>query len=162
MVEEPFPPGHLLVLRPRRPDPTPPARVSPPSHARRSRARLSATPWLAAAAVVTAALLLVGQSAMATQASYQITALTREQAGLLAERDQLQAELAQARAAYRVEGGAEALGMARPSRWAYLRQADSPIALGPHAPEHSDLLSTVFSAVGAAMGTPVEAEAKSN
>jgi hypothetical protein len=99
---------------------------------------------------------------MATQASYQITALTREQAGLLAERDQLQAELAQARAAYRVEGGAEALGMARPSRWAYLRQADSPIALGPHAPEHSDLLSTVFSAVGAAMGTPVDAEAKSN
>jgi RND family efflux transporter MFP subunit len=35
---------------------------------------------------------------MATQASYEITALTREQAGLLAERDQLQAQLAQARA----------------------------------------------------------------
>src|SRR5205823_5964198 len=81
---EPLPPGHLLVLRPRRPDPTPPARAFPPSRARRSRGRPSISPLVGAVSLIAAALLLVAQSAAATQASYQIATLKPEQARLSA------------------------------------------------------------------------------
>src|SRR5256886_1303922 len=98
---EPLPPGHLLVLRPRRPDPTPPARAFPPSRARRSRGRPSISPLVGAVSLIAAALLLVAQSAAATQASYQIATLKQEQAHLNAEHDQLLAQLAGDRAANR-------------------------------------------------------------
>src|SRR5207244_12588996 len=62
---EPLPPGHLLVLRPRRPDPTPPARAFPPSRARRSRGRPSISPLVGAVGLIGAAPLLVGPSAAA-------------------------------------------------------------------------------------------------
>ena len=128
---EPLPPGHLLVLRPRRPDPTPPARAFPPSRARRSRGRPSISPLVGALSLVAAALLLVAQSAAATQASYQITTLKQEQARLSAEHDQLQAQLAADRAANRVATAAQQLGMSHPGRWQYVKGVDSPIALGP-------------------------------
>jgi hypothetical protein len=128
---EPLPPGRLLVLRPRRPDPTPPARTSPPSRARRSRVRFTSQPIAAGLVVLGAALVLVAQSAAATQQSYQISALKQEQVRLLAERDDLQARLAQARAANRVNAAALALGLNRPSRWQYVHGTQSPIALLP-------------------------------
>jgi cell division protein FtsL len=128
---EPLPPGHLLVLRPRRPDPTPPARAFPPSRARRSRGRPSISPLVGAISLVAAALLLVAQSAAATQASYQIATLKQEQARLSAEHDQLQAQLAADRAANRVAIAAQQLGLSHPSRWQYVQGVDSPIALGP-------------------------------
>src|SRR3979490_3238307 len=128
---EPLPPGHLLVLRPRRPDPTPPARAFPPSRARRSRGRPSLSPLGGAVALIAAALLLVAQSAAATQASYQIATLKQEQARLNAERDQLLAQLAGAAAATGVPPAAQQLGLSHPSRWQYVHAAGSPIALGP-------------------------------
>jgi cell division protein FtsL len=128
---EPLPPGHLLVLRPRRPDPTPPARALPPSRARRSRGRPAISPLVGAISLVAAALLLVAQSAAATQASYQIATLKQEQARLSGEHDQLQAQLAADRAANRVAIAAQQLGMTHPSRWQFVKAADSPIALGP-------------------------------
>ena len=128
---EPLPPGHLLVLRPRRPDPTPPARAFPPSRARRSRGRPSISPLVGALSLVAAALLLVAQSAAATQASYQITTLKQERARLSAEHDQLQSQIAADRAANRVATAAQQLGMSHPGRWQYAIGADSPIALGP-------------------------------
>ena len=128
---EPLPPGHLLVLRPRRPDPTPPARAFPPSRARRSRGRPSISPLVGAISLVAAALLLVAQSAAATQASYQIATLKQEQARLTAEHDQLQAQLAADRAANRVATAAQQLGLSHPNRWQYVPAMGSPIALGP-------------------------------
>jgi cell division protein FtsL len=128
---EPLPPGHLLVLRPRRPDPTPPARAFPPSRARRSRGRPYISPLLGAVLMVAAALLLVAQSAAATQASYQIATLKQEEARLNAEHDQLQAQLAGDRAATRVALAAQQLGLSHPSRWQFVRATGSPIALGP-------------------------------
>ncbi len=142
---EPVPPGHLLVLRPRRPDPTPPARAFPPSRARRSRGRPSISPVVGAVSLITGALLLVAQSAVATQASYQIAGLKQEQARLAATHDQLQSQLAQNQAANRVATAAQELGMAHPARWEYLRAAGSPIALAP--PRPSDARTAVWSGV---------------
>ena len=148
---EPLPPGHLLVLRPRRPDPTPPARAFPPSRARRSRGRPALSPLIGAISLVAAALLLVAQSAAATQASYQIASLKQEQARLTAEHDQLQAQLAADRAANRVAIAAQQLGYSHPSKWQFVKSADSPIALGPLPPSNSR--ATVWEHVLAVIGT---------
>ncbi len=159
---EPLPPGHLLVLRPRRPGSTPPARTSPPSRARRSRDRFASQPLAAALLVLAAALLLVAQSAAATQQSYQISALKQEQAKLQGERDDLQAQLAQARAANRVDAAALALGLNRPSRWQYVPGSRSPIALAPHpAQPRGGLWSGVLAVLSGAIGKPLDVEARS-
>jgi hypothetical protein len=81
--------------------------------------------------LVAAALLLVAQSAAATQASYQIATLKQEQARLSGEHDQLQAQLAVDRAANRVAIAAQQLGLSHPSRWQFVKATNSPIALGP-------------------------------
>ena len=161
---EPLPPGHLLVLRPRRPDPTPPARALPPSRARRSRGRLLSSPLLAATAVVGAALLLVAQSAAATQASYQITALKQEQARLLAEQDQLQAQLAQAQAPSRVAAAAQTLGLGQPAHWQYLHQSPSPIALAPATPasDRTTAVRGVLAVLATLLGAPAGVGAESS
>jgi cell division protein FtsL len=156
---EPLPPGHLLVLRPRRPDPTPPARAFPPSRARRSRGRPSISPLVGAVSLIAAALLLVAQSAAATQASYQITTLKQEQARLRAEHDQLQAQLAGVRAANRVATAAQQLGLAHPGRWQYVHAATSPIALAPPqdtAPQ-TRIWNGVLAVLGAVTGKPLDA-----
>ena len=158
---EPLPPGHLLVLRPRRPDPTPPARAFPPSRARRSRGRPSITPLVGALSLVAAALLLVAQSAAATQASYQIAALKQEQARLTAEHDQLQAQLAGDRAANRVATAAQQLGLSHPNRWQYVRATDSPIALGPRPTDSSQrrIWDGVLAVLSVVTGRPLDASA---
>jgi hypothetical protein len=104
---------------------------------------------------MTAALLLVAQSAAATQASYQISNLKLEQTRLMAEADQLQAQLAQAQAANRVAAAADALGMTHPSRWQYLTAAPgSPIALAPRAEDTpaAGLVKGVMAAIGTFIG----------
>jgi hypothetical protein len=158
MVES-LPPGHLLVLRPRRPDPTPPARAFPPSRARRSRGRPSISPLVGAIALIAAALLLVAQSAAATQASYQIATLKQEQARLSGDHDQLLAQLADDRAANRVATAAQQLGFSHPTRWQYVHAAGSPIALGPHTVNHgrSSVVDGVLAVLGAMMGRPLNA-----
>src|SRR5256885_7810303 len=128
---EPRPPGHRRLWGPRRPDPTPPARAFPPSRARRSRGRPSISPLVAAVSLIAAALLLVAQSAAATQASYQIATLKQEQARLAAEHDQLLAQLAGDRAANRVATPAQQLGLSHPNRWQYLHATGAPIPPGP-------------------------------
>ena len=160
---EPLPPGHLLVLRPRRPDPTPPARAFPPSRARRSRRRPSISPLVGAISLIAAALLLVAQSAAATQASYQIATSKQEQARLSAEHDQLMAQLAADRGANRVATAAQELGLSHPSRWQYVHGADSPIALGPiPANQGRPAAWDGFLAVLAAItGRPLEASTSS-
>jgi cell division protein FtsL len=161
---EPLPPGHLLVLRPRRPDPTPPARALPPSRARRSRGRPSISPVVGAISLVAAALLLVAQSAAATQASYQIATLKQEQARLSDEHDQLQAQLAADRAANRVAIAAQQLGMAHPGRWQFVKAADSPIALGPLPANQgrSGVWDHVLAVIGAITGRPLAVHASSS
>jgi cell division protein FtsL len=161
---EPLPPGHLLVLRPRRPDPTPPARAFPPSRVRRSRGRFPISPVAGAVALLAAALLLVGASASATQASYQIASLKLEQARLSAEYDQLQAQLAGDQAANQVANAAQQLGMAHPNRWQYLSSAGSPIALGPQPADqtHRGLLANVLAVLSAVIGRPLDAAAAAN
>src|SRR5690349_23947850 len=156
---EPLPPGHLLVLRPRRPDPTPPARAFPPSRARRSRGRPSVSPLVAATALIGAALLLVGQSAAATQASYQIATLKQEQARLSAEHDQLLAQLAGDRAANRVAIAAQQLGLSHPGRWQYAQSAGSPIAPGPRPTTsgRTGVWDGVTAVIGAITGRPLAA-----
>ena len=155
---EPVPPGHLLVLRPRRPDPTPPARALSPSRARRSRGRPSMSPLVGAVTLVTGALLLVAQSAAATQASYQIASLKQEEARLIGTHDQLQSQLAAEQAANRVAIAAQQLGMAHPSRWQYVNGAASPIALrtGPVGGGRAGVVSGVLAVVGAMIGHPVD------
>ncbi len=155
---EPVPPGHLLVLRPRRPDPTPPARAVPPSRARRSRGRPSLSPLVGAATMITGALLLVAQSAAATQASYQIATLKQEQAKLAAAHDQLQSQLAADQAANRVAIAAQQLGMAHPSRWQYVHGAGSPIALrqAPQDGGRPGVVNGVLAVLGAVTGRPVD------
>ncbi len=157
---EPLPPGHLLVLRPRRPDPTPPARAFPPSRARRSRGRPSISPLVGAVSLIAAALLLVAQSAAATQASYQIATLKQEQARLNAEHDQLLAQLAGDRAANRVATAAQQLGLSHPSRWQYIHATGSPIALGPRPanPGRSGVWDGVLAVLGAVTGRPLNSE----
>ena len=158
MVEAFSPPGHLLVLRPRRPEPTPPAHAVTPSSVRRARARLSASPLFAVAALVVGALILVAQSAAATQASYEIASLKQEQARLLAEQDQLHFQLAQAQAAYRVDSAAQALGLTRPGRWQYLSAGRSPIALNLEQHDHTRAVWTnVFAALSTLVGKPLRA-----
>ncbi len=161
---EPLPPGHLLVLRPRRPDPTPPARTLPPSRARRSRGRSSTRLLLGATGLLAAALLLVAQSAAATQASYQISGLKQEQARLTGEGDELRAQLAHARAARRIDAAAQAMGLDHPARWQYLSEARSPIALTPRRTDtaRGGLLAGVLATLGGVIGHPVDAEARSD
>jgi hypothetical protein len=161
---EPLPPGHLLVLRPRRPDPTPPARAFPPSRARRSRGRFPISPVVGAVALLAAALLLVGESAAATQASYQIATLKLEQARLTAEYDQLQAQLAGDQAANQVANAAQRLGLTHPNRWQYLSSAGSPIALGPQPADqgHRGIWANVLAVLGAVIGRPLDAAASAN
>src|SRR6202165_2100536 len=157
---EPLPPGHLLVLRPRRPDPTPPARAFPPSRARRSRGRPSISPLLGAVSLIAAALLLVAQSAAATQASYQIATLKQEQARLSGEHDQLLAQLAGDRAANRVASAAQQLGLSHPRRWQYVHSTGSPTALGPaHAtPVRTGVWDGVRGVLAAVTGRPLNSE----
>jgi hypothetical protein len=157
---EPLPPGHLLVLRPRRPDPTPPARAFPPSRARRSRGRPSISPLVGAVTLIAAALLLVAQSAAATQASYQIATLKQEQARLNGEHDQLMAQLAGDRAANRVATAAQQLGLSHPSRWQYVHATGSPIALGPRAtnPGRAGVWDRVLAVLGAVTGRPLDSQ----
>ena len=157
---EPLPPGHLLVLRPRRPDPTPPARAFPPSRARRSRGRASISPLVGAVSLIAAALLLVAQSAAATQASYQIATLKQEQARLSAEHDQLLAQLAGDRAANRVATAAQQLGLTHPSRWQYIHATGAPIAFGPRPanPGRSGVWDGVLAVLGAVTGRPLNSE----
>ena len=159
---EPVPPGHLLVLRPRRPDPTPPARALPPSRARRSRGRPSISPLVGAVTLVTGALLLVAQSAAATQASYQIATLKQEQARLTATHDQLQSQLAADQAANRVATAAQELGMTHPSRWQYLHGAGSPIALvpGPADSGRAGVVNGVLAVLGAVIGRPTDSSSQ--
>ena len=160
---EPLPPGHLLVLRPRRPDPTPPARAFPPSRARRSRGRPSISPLVGAIALIAAALLLVAQSAAATQASYQIATLKQEQARLTAEHDQLMAQLAGDRAANRVAIAAQQLGLSHPNKWQYVHAADSPIALGPVPTNRgpAPVWDGFLAVLAAITGRPLEASTSS-
>jgi len=157
---ESLPPGHLLVLRPRRPDPTPPARAFPPSRAPRSRGRPSVSPLVGAISLVAAALLLVAQSAAATQASYQIATLKQEQARLNAEHDQLLAQLAGDRAANRVATAAQQLGLSHPNRWQYIHATGSPIALGPRPanPGRAGVWDGVLAVLGAVTGRPLNSE----
>src|SRR2546422_10705824 len=157
---EPLPPGHLLVLRPRRPDPTPPARAFPPSRARRSRGRPSISPLVAAVTLIAAALLLVAQSAAATQASYQIATLKQEQARLSAEHHPLLAQLAGDRAANRVATAAQQLGLSHPSRWQYVHATGSPIALGPRPSNQGrpGVWDGVLAVLSAVTGRPLNSE----
>jgi hypothetical protein len=117
-----------------------------------------------AVSLIAAALLLVAQSAAATQASYQIATLKQEQARLAAEHDQLMAQLAGDRAANRVATAAQQLGLAHPSKWQYLHSVDSPIALGPVGPDQGrPAVWDGFLAVLAAItGRPLEASASSS
>jgi hypothetical protein len=157
---EPLPPGHLLVLRPRRPDPTPPARAFPPSRARRSRGRPSISPLVAAISLIAAALLLVAQSAAATQASYQIATLKQEQSRLTAEHDQFLAQLAGDRAANRVATAAQQLGLSHPTRWQYVASTRSPIALGPRPASQgrTGVWDGVLAVLAAVIGRPLNSE----
>src|SRR3989442_6929497 len=158
---DPLPPGHLLVLRPRRPDPRRPARALPRSLARRSRGRPSISPLVGAVALIAAALLLVAQSAAATQASYQIATLKQEQARLSAEHDQLLAQLAGDRAANRVATAAQQLGLSHPSRWQYVHATGSPIALGPRPanPGRSGVWDGVLAGFGGGHRPPLHSAA---
>lgn len=106
-----------------------------------------------------AALLLVAQSAAATQASYQIANLKQEQAQLSAEHDQLQAQLAADQAATRVALAAQQLGMTQPGRWQFVKAADSPIALGPlpSSAGSSGMWDHVLAAVQSLTGRPLAA-----
>jgi len=114
---------------------------------------------VAAVTLIAAALLLVAQSAAATQASYQIATLKQEQARLSAEHDQLLAQLAGDRAANRVATAAQQLGLSHPNRWQYLHAAGSPIALGPRPSDsgHPPILDGVMAVLGAITGRPLEA-----
>jgi hypothetical protein len=113
---------------------------------------------LGAAALIAGALLLVGQSAAATQASYQIASLKQEQARLSATHDQMQAQLAQDQAANRVALAAQELGMTHPSRWQYVNGSHSPIALRTGAPDssHPGVFHGVLAALSAVIGQPVD------
>jgi cell division protein FtsL len=109
-------------------------------------------------ALIAAALLLVAQSAAATQASYQIATLKQEQARLSAEHDQLQAQLAGDQAANRVANAAQQLGLSHPNRWQYLGAANSPIALGPPPSQgRTGIWSNVLAVLGAVIGRPLDA-----
>ena len=110
--------------------------------------------------LISAALLLVAQSAAATQASYQIGALKDRQARLLAEQDQLQSELAQVRAPSRVAAVAQTLGMGQPARWQYVPGARSPIALAPQRPaeQPGGLLAGVLAVVGTLVGRAADGQ----
>jgi len=114
---------------------------------------------VAAISLIAAALLLVAQSAAATQASYQIATLKQEQARLNGEHDQLLAQLAGDRAANRVATAAQQFGFSHPTRWQYVRAAGSPIALGPHSttPGRSSVVDGVLAVLGAMMGRPLNA-----
>ena len=126
-----------------------------------SRTSTSISPLVGATALIAAALLLVGQSAAATQASYQIATLKQEQARLTAEHDQLLAQLAGDRAANRVATAAVQLGLSHPSRWQYVPSAQSPIALGPRPQNQgrSGVWDGVLAVLGAVIGRPLNSQA---
>jgi len=117
-----------------------------------------------AATLVTGALLLVAQSAAATQASYQIATLKQEQARLTATHDQLQSQLAADQAANRVATAAQQLGMTHPSRWQYVHGAGSPIALrtGPPDSGRAGVVNGVLAVLGAVIGRPVDSPSQTH
>jgi hypothetical protein len=114
-----------------------------------------------AVSLIAAALLLVAQSAAATQASYQIATLKQEQARLGAEHDQLLAQLAGDRAANRVATAAAQLGLSHPSRWQYVHATGAPIALGPRPANtaHTGVLDGVMAVLSAVAGRPLNSQA---
>jgi cell division protein FtsL len=116
-----------------------------------------------AVSLIAAALLLVAQSAAATQASYQIATLKQEQARLSAEHDQLQAQLAADHAANRVATAAQQLGLSHPGRWQYVHATDSPIALGPRPATRgrTGVWDGVMAVIGVITGRPLAATSTS-
>jgi len=113
-----------------------------------------------AVSLIAAALLLVAQSAAATQASYQIATLKQEQSRLAAEHDQLLAQLAADRAANRVATAAQQLGLSHPSRWQYVHATGSPIALGPRPADsgRAGVWDRVLAVLAAVTGRPLNSE----
>jgi sensor histidine kinase regulating citrate/malate metabolism len=139
--------------------------------ARQSRPRSSAParrrtrPHFGRAAVVLAAigalaLAYVGETAMATQSSYQIGGLKAQQAQLLAQQQQIRYQISLQTSAGRLDGQAGAMGMVRASNWQYVQGGDSRLALLHTEPDAAGKQPrSLLDEVAAALGQPTVAEA---
>jgi len=115
-------------------------------------------PLLVLGAIV-AVLFYVGQSAAATQGSYEIQALRTEQAQLRADQEQLALQLARAHSSYEVDRNAVALGLSLPAHIERLPAVPTAIALAPAKLPRASHDTALASLLGAVMGQPTEAAA---
>ncbi len=95
------------------------------------RTPLPLLPFILLVAVIGIA--YVAQSAHLTQATFQATRLSAEQASLRDENRRLGDELDRLRAGARIDAAAQALGLRPPSKWAYVASVPLPVSV-PAAP----------------------------
>jgi len=135
------------------------ARASSPAR-RRERPRFGAA-LVALGAVVALALAYVGETAAATQSSYQISGLKAQQAALLAQQQQIRYQISLQTSAGRLDGEANVMGMVRPTAWKYVAAGSARVALLHTEPDSTPAETrSLFDSVAAALGEPTTAEAR--
>jgi hypothetical protein len=145
---------------------SPDGRVQRPrraAHARRPRASASVGAVLVGiAAVGGLGLSYVAETAAATQASYQIAVLGKQQEDLLARQQQIRYQISLATSAGRLDGDAAKMGMVRQGQTQYLPGGRNPVALaGPQEQTPTVAPSSLLDQLAAVLGRPTEAQAKS-
>ena len=104
------------------------------------------------------AIAYVSQTAHQTQATYQVAALTSEQAQLRSDDQRLGDQLDRLKGAERIDTAAEALGMRPAAQWSYVSQAPQVVAVPP-APQlasdqqNSDALQRLVAVLSGSFGT---------
>lgn len=130
------PASSLRLLRPasRRDAPSPVP--LDPEAPRRSRTRRGGArtplPLLPLIGVIAGvAMAYVSQTAHLTQATYQVSSLSAEQAQLRAQDAQVTGQLERMRSASRIDAAAQGMGMRPSAKWNYIAAAPEPIQAAP-------------------------------
>lgn len=110
-------------------------------------------------AVITGvAVAYVSQTAHVTQRTYQVAALTSEQAQLSADSQLLGDQLDRLTSAERVDAAAQQLGMRPAAQWSYIA-APAPVVAAPPAPkqasdpQNTDALTRLVAVLSGSFGT---------
>jgi cell division protein FtsL len=104
------------------------------------------------------AIAYVSQTAHVTQRSYQVAALTAEQAQLSADNQRLGDQLDRLTSAERVDAAAQQLGMRPAAQWSYVA-APAPVVAAPPAPQpardsqNTDALTRIVAVLSGSFGT---------
>lgn len=116
---------------------------------------------LGIAAVAGLGLSYVAETAAATQASYQIGNLKKQQQDLISQQQQIRYQISLQTSAGRLDGDAGKMGMVRQGQIQYLPSSHNPVALAP--PDRSAPVAgqgSLLEQLATILGRPTDAQAK--